>query len=37
MVTKTVLDNGIRVISEHIPHLHSVSIGVWHAVTPLTE
>ena len=29
MVTKTVLDNGIRVISEHIPHLHSVSIGVW--------
>ena len=29
MVTKTVLDNGIRVISESIPHLHSVSIGVW--------
>ena len=29
MVTKTVLDNGIRVISEHIPHLHSASIGVW--------
>ena len=29
MITKTILDNGIRVISEHIPHLHSVSIGVW--------
>ncbi len=29
MITKTVLDNGIRVISEHIPHLHSASIGVW--------
>ena len=29
MVTKTIFDNGIRVISEHIPHLHSVSIGVW--------
>lgn len=29
MITKTVLPNGIRVISEHIPHLHSVSIGVW--------
>ncbi len=29
MVTKTVLDNGIRVISEDIPHVHSVSIGIW--------
>lgn len=29
MVRKTVLDNGLRVVSEHIPHLHSVSIGVW--------
>ena len=26
---KTVLDNGIRVVSETIPHLRSVSIGVW--------
>ena len=29
MVTKTVLDNGIRVISENIPHAHSVTIGIW--------
>ena len=29
MITKTVLDNGIRVISENIPHVHSVSIGIW--------
>jgi predicted Zn-dependent peptidase len=29
MVKKTVLDNGIRVISEHIPHAHSVTIGIW--------
>jgi predicted Zn-dependent peptidase len=27
--SKTVLDNGIRVISEHIPSVRSVSIGVW--------
>ena len=26
---KTVLDNGIRVITEQIPYLKSVSIGVW--------
>ncbi len=26
---KTVLDNGIRVITEEIPYLKSVSIGVW--------
>jgi predicted Zn-dependent peptidase len=26
---KTVLDNGIRVITEQIPYLRSVSIGVW--------
>jgi predicted Zn-dependent peptidase len=29
MITKTVLNNGIRVISEAIPHSHSVSIGIW--------
>jgi predicted Zn-dependent peptidase len=29
MVTKTKLSNGIRVISENIPHAHSVSIGFW--------
>jgi predicted Zn-dependent peptidase len=26
---KTVLANGMKVITEEIPHLHSVSIGVW--------
>ncbi len=26
---KTVLDNGARVVTERIPHLHSVSIGIW--------
>ncbi len=26
---KTVLDNGIRVITEQIPYLRSVSIGIW--------
>lgn len=29
MVKKTQLANGIRVISENIPHAHSVSIGFW--------
>ena len=29
MVQKTVLDNGIRVISEALPSAHSVAIGVW--------
>ena len=29
MVKKTVLQNGIRVISEHIPHAHSITIGIW--------
>ncbi len=29
MVKKTVLKNGIRVISENIPHSYSVSIGIW--------
>lgn len=29
MVTKTVLHNGVRVVTEHIPHAHSVSIGIW--------
>jgi len=26
---KSVLDNGIRVVSESIPHVRSVSIGIW--------
>src|SRR5512144_2390564 len=29
MIAKTVLHNGIRVITQHIPHAHSVSIGIW--------
>ena len=29
MYQKTVLDNGIRVVTEKIPHLHSVSVGIW--------
>ncbi len=26
---KTVLDNGVRVLSEHLPHVRSVSLGIW--------
>jgi len=26
---KTILENGIRVVTEHIPWVHSASIGVW--------
>ena len=29
MVSKTILDNGIRLISEEIDHVRSVSIGAW--------
>jgi predicted Zn-dependent peptidase len=29
MITSTVLDNGVRVISEHVGHMHTVSIGIW--------
>lgn len=29
MVSKTILDNGIRVITEEIGHVRSVSIGAW--------
>ncbi|HTP66350.1 MAG TPA: pitrilysin family protein [Geobacteraceae bacterium] len=29
MVEKTVLNNGVRVITENIPHAYSVSIGIW--------
>lgn len=29
MVQKTVLDNGVRIISEHMPEIRSVSLGVW--------
>ncbi len=26
---KTVLDNGVKVLSEHLPHVRSVSLGIW--------
>jgi len=29
MITKTTLDNGIQVITEEIPSVHSVSAGIW--------
>ena len=29
MVSKTLLDNGIRIITEQIGHVRSVSIGAW--------
>ncbi len=29
MISKTVLDNGIRVITERIPSLHSAALGIW--------
>jgi predicted Zn-dependent peptidase len=29
MITKTTLENGIRVITEEVPNVHSVSIGIW--------
>ncbi len=29
MYQKTVLPNGIRVVTEHLPHVRSVSLGVW--------
>ncbi len=28
-VNKTVLDNGVRILTRDIPHVHSVSMGVW--------
>jgi len=29
MIQKTVLSNGIRVVTEVVPNVHSVSIGIW--------
>ena len=29
MYQRTILDNGIPVVTERIPHLHSVSMGIW--------
>lgn len=32
MIKQITLENGVRVVTEHIPHVHSVSIGIWVAV-----
>ncbi len=29
MNRKTVLDNGVRIVSERVPHVRSVSLGIW--------
>ncbi len=29
MYHKTVLDNGVRIVSEHLNHLKSISLGIW--------
>ena len=29
MYRKTVLENGVRIVSERLPHLRSVSLGIW--------
>lgn len=29
MISSTILNNGIRVVSQHIEHMHTVSIGIW--------
>jgi predicted Zn-dependent peptidase len=29
MFKKTLLANGTRILSEHIPHVHTVAVGVW--------
>jgi len=29
MYQKTVLDNGIRIVTEQIPHVHSIALGIW--------
>ncbi len=29
MIQKTTLDNGIQVITEEMPHVHSISVGIW--------
>ena len=36
-VGKTVLDNGVTVLSEHVPHLRSATVGVWVAVGSRAE
>jgi len=29
MITSTTLDNGVRVITERVEHMHTVAIGIW--------
>lgn len=29
MYQKTVLDNGIKIVTEQIPHVHSIALGIW--------
>ena len=29
LTSKTVLDNGIRILTHQMPHVHSVSMGIW--------
>ena len=29
MITSSVLNNGVRVISQRVEHMHTVSIGIW--------
>ena len=36
-VGKTVLDSGVTVLSEQVPHLRSVTVGVWVSVGSRTE
>ena len=36
-IETTVLPNGVRVITEHMPHVRSVSLGVWIATGSRSE
>ncbi len=36
-VAKTVLGNGITIVSEHVPHLRSATVGVWISVGSRAE
>src|SRR5450759_3892754 len=29
MISSTVLKNGVRVVTQHVEHMHTVSIGIW--------
>ncbi len=37
LVSKTVLPNGVRVLSEYVPYVDSVSIGIWACVGSVDE